>query len=266
MTSLIEGYLKDTGVDYLTDKWNEVAHDKLFKIKDPFYEPNSRKRLKLPPNATKKQQKFWKNCQMKAWRDDKCFLSCCGCFSFGSCGIGMCPLLILIPGIGSALMYYIHMKLITKVQREMPELLTSKQIAKMHSNITFDLLLSLAPVIGSFFTWLNGCSTRNIIIIYQTLCAEICRTDSTIGNTGKNGHTGGTNGTYKGSNNGTSMNYNNNIHNNMNNVNSPDTLLNSNQSIELESLELSPAQQQKIMRVPQRAGTKPQGTPSPLSY
>ncbi|SCV16735.1 uncharacterized protein CGFF_05398 [Nakaseomyces glabratus] len=78
-----------------------------------------------------------------------------------------------------------------KVRRELPAELFSKQErkrfktlqskswthdrlptglkTKLLANITFDLCITLVPVLGALFSWLNGCSTRNTALIYNDL-------------------------------------------------------------------------------------------------
>ncbi|CDK28717.1 unnamed protein product [Kuraishia capsulata CBS 1993] len=169
MTSLITGYLQDAGLDYAVDKWNDFAGDHM-QTKDPYVEElpdGSKRKRKLPEGATKEEIKLWKKIQKRAWLDDKCFM---GCYPV-DCGIGLGPLVILLPGIGSILMYLVHSKLIRMAQRGID--LDGKTIAKMEANIAFDFLISLPPVIGSLLTWLNGCSTRNAAIVHTQLRRRI---------------------------------------------------------------------------------------------
>ncbi|KAL6940766.1 hypothetical protein ACO0QE_004682 [Hanseniaspora vineae] len=167
----IEGQLQDYGLE----KWNDIAGKKLFKLKDPFRDVETNKRLKLPHelNPSKQDDKLWRSCQNKAWRDDKCFCSYFGFYMDCCFGIGMCPLVVLIPTIGPFLMYFVHNKLIRMVQKKRPGLIDNTTLAKMHANITFDLLISLPPIIGIFFTWLNGCSTRNCVLIYDCMIRDL---------------------------------------------------------------------------------------------
>lgn len=151
--------------DYVVDKWNEYAGDK-FQTKDPYVEETAdgkTRKLKLPEYCSKEDQKAYKNIQKKAWRDDKCFM---GCYPV-DCGIGAAPILSLIPAIGPILMYAIHARLIHYADQKYH--LGAKTVAKLELNILFDFLITLPPVIGSFLSFLNGCSTRNAAIIYNTV-------------------------------------------------------------------------------------------------
>ncbi|KAL6927901.1 hypothetical protein ACO0SA_004524 [Hanseniaspora valbyensis] len=173
--SLVASQLEGSAEDYAMDKFNSFANKK-YNCKDPFRDPETNKRLKLPEELLpeKADKKFWKKCQNKAWRDDQCFLSICGFYmSGGCCSIGSCPLIVIIPILGPLLMYHIHSKLIKYCQEQRPGMLSEEKIAKMHANIFFDLCISLPPIIGTFFTWLNGCSSRNCAMIYAALCKEL---------------------------------------------------------------------------------------------
>ncbi|XBW36622.1 hypothetical protein QEN19_002194 [Hanseniaspora menglaensis] len=175
LTSFMESQLEGSAEDYAMDKFNVFANKK-YNTKNPFRDVETNKRLKLPEelHPEKSDIKFWKSCQNKAWRDDQCFLSMCGFYmSGGCCAIGTCPLIVLIPVIGPIFMYYIHSKLIKKCQEKRPGLLSDTEVAKMYANIVFDLCISLPPIIGTFFTWMNGCSTRNCTIIYAGLCKQL---------------------------------------------------------------------------------------------
>ncbi|KAG7837882.1 hypothetical protein KL942_004294 [Ogataea angusta] len=148
--------------DDLVDKWNDLAGDKI-RTKDPFVETlpdGSTRKLKLPKNAPKEQKKAWKRIQRRAWIDDKCFL---GCYPI-DCGIGLGPILVMLPGIGPLLMYAIHARLIHMASQAFD--IDPATYSKMQANILFDLLISLPPLIGSFFAWMNGCSTRNAAIVH----------------------------------------------------------------------------------------------------
>lgn len=159
--SFVEGIAQDLAID----KLNGFAEEK-FNCKDPYrYETaeGKTKKLKLRECATKEEQKEWKWVQKRAWLDDKCFM---GCYPV-DCGVGLGPLVVAIPCIGPILMYAVHARLTTRAGMNFK--LDSKTVAKLQANILFDLLLSLPPIIGSFFTWMNGCSTRNAAIIYNEI-------------------------------------------------------------------------------------------------
>ncbi|ODV98081.1 hypothetical protein PACTADRAFT_185534 [Pachysolen tannophilus NRRL Y-2460] len=156
------------GYSIAIDYWNDYAGEH-FQTKDPFQEelPNgSKKRRKLPEGATNEEKKLWKRIQKKAWLDDKCFM---GCYPV-SCGIGLAPILAAIPCIGPLLMYAIHGRLI-HIAKGID--LNAKDVAKMEANIIFDLLISLPPILGSLLSWLNGCSTRNAVIVYKHMARKV---------------------------------------------------------------------------------------------
>lgn len=162
ISGFVEGIAQDFAVDTAVDKWNEFAGEKI-KTKDPYrYEtPDGKsKKLKLRDSATKEEQKMWKWIQKRAWVDDKCFM---GCYPV-DCGIGLGPIVVILPMIGPILMYLVHSKLVTKATLFYN--LDNKTIAKLQANILFDLMLTFPPVVGSLFAWMNGCSTRNAAIIH----------------------------------------------------------------------------------------------------
>lgn len=151
------------GYDIVMDKYNEYAEEH-FNIKNPF-EDEDGNRLRLPKDfCTKKEHQLWRKVQKAAWQHDKCFLGLCGVGM--DCGLGLVPLVVfLIPGLGPLIMYGIHARLIHIVTNEMP--VPNKLVAKLESQILFDLLISLPPLIGGFLSWLNGCSTRNASMYYS---------------------------------------------------------------------------------------------------
>ncbi|KAL6931686.1 hypothetical protein ACO0R3_003151 [Hanseniaspora guilliermondii] len=173
--SLVESKAEGSAENYAIEKFNAFANKK-YQCKDPFRDPETNKRLTLPDELqpSKTDRKFWKQCQNKAWRDDQCFLSICGFYMSAGClSIGSCPLVVLIPILGPLYMYHIHSKLIKKCQKEQPGLLSEEKIAKMYANIAFDLMIALPPILGTFFTWMNGCSTRNCSMIYNAMCKRL---------------------------------------------------------------------------------------------
>lgn len=164
MSSYIQGFLQDAGIDYAVDKWNEVAEEKFQPTKDPYYvklPDGSQKRRKLPDYCTRKEKKLWKKLQNRAWKDDRCL---CGCI-WVNWGLGLAPILSIIPTIGPLVMYYIHSKLIDMANKELD--LPADVMVKLHGNIVFDLLITLPPILGTLLAWLNACSTRNCAIIYN---------------------------------------------------------------------------------------------------
>lgn len=163
--SFAEGLAEDSAID----KFNELS-GKYIKTKDPYRETfpdGSTRKLKLPHNATKQEQKQWKKIQRRAWLDDKCFM---GCYPV-DCGCGLGPVMVIIPAIGPYLMYLVHLKLIRMAVSKFH--IDAATQAKLHANILFDLLITLPPVIGSFFAWLNGCSTRNAAIIHTEIKKQL---------------------------------------------------------------------------------------------
>lgn len=172
--NFLKGVAESALQDAAMDKWNEIAAAK-FQTKDPYrYEtPEGKsKKLKLPEGATKKDQKMWKWVQRRAWIDDKCFM---GCYPI-DCGIGLGPIVVAIPVIGPLLMYAVHARLTTRAGQYWH--LDAKTVAKLQANIFFDFLITLPPVIGSFLSWMNGCSTRNAAIIYNQVSKKMVKENS----------------------------------------------------------------------------------------
>ncbi|KAH3673024.1 hypothetical protein WICMUC_003937 [Wickerhamomyces mucosus] len=150
-------------IDWINDKLGDH-----FETKDPFYvEINGkRKKRKVPETCTKETQKAWKKIKKRAWLDDRNFF---GCYPI-DLGFGLAPLLSLLPVIGQILMWATHMRLITIATQQMH--IPNSLQAKMHANIVFDILISLPPIIGSLFTWLNACSTRNAALVHTYIVKE----------------------------------------------------------------------------------------------
>lgn len=150
------------GFGIVQDYWNGYAEEKFNK--DPYKDEKTGKTLRLPPEITTKQeQKTWRRIQKQAWVHDKCFLGSCGVGL--DCGLGLAPLVSLFfPVLGPLLMFGVHLRLILQAndQIHMP----NKLVAKMEAKIGLDLLLTLPPLIGAFFSWLNGCLTSNASTIY----------------------------------------------------------------------------------------------------
>lgn len=169
MSNLILSIVEGLGEDYLVDKANEYAEEHFQPVKDPFYEkiklPNGETkeiRRKLPKDLFgKKESKAWKSIQNRAWMHDR---SMCGCCCWTDT-IGWAPLLALLPLIGPGIMYLIHNKLITQADKSFRLPLELK--AKMHGNIMVDLCISLVPILGTLFSWLHACSTRNAAMVYN---------------------------------------------------------------------------------------------------
>ncbi|CAG84586.2 DEHA2A07018p [Debaryomyces hansenii CBS767] len=151
------------GYDIVMDYWNDYAEEHIKVGKNPYEDENGNK-LRLPKNTTKEEQKIWKRVQSTAWVHDKCFLGSCGVGM--DCGLGSVPLVVaLFPVLGPLVMYGLHARLIHIVTNEYK--LPNKLVLQMESQIAFDLLISLPPILGGFLAWLNGCSTRNAGMIYN---------------------------------------------------------------------------------------------------
>ncbi|SCV02713.1 LAME_0H04456g1_1 [Lachancea meyersii CBS 8951] len=164
MTSLVQGLIEGLAQDYATDKWNDFAGERFQPTKDPFYEVSregKRKRRKLPEFCSPREKKLWKKLQNRAWKDDRCL---CGCLWL-NWGLGLAPMLSIIPTIGPIIMYKVHSKLISMADKELT--LPAELVAKLHANIVLDLLISLPPVLGIIFAWMNACSTRNCAMVYN---------------------------------------------------------------------------------------------------
>lgn len=179
ISGFVEGIAKDFAIDTAIDKWNDYAGEHI-KTKDPYrYEtPEGKtKKLKLRESATKEEQKMWKWVQKRAWVDDKCFM---GCYPV-DCGIGLGPIVVMLPVIGPLLMYAVHARLITRAG--MFYKLDAATTAKLQANILFDLMLTFPPVVGSLFAWMNGCSTRNAAIIHTEVTKMLLKREFAGANT-----------------------------------------------------------------------------------
>ncbi|KAG7663411.1 uncharacterized protein J8A68_003063 [[Candida] subhashii] len=154
------------GYDIVMDYVNDYAEEHFDKIVDPYQDEQGNKR-RLPNNlTTKKEQKAWKKIQSQAWTHDNCFLGSCGVGM--NCGIGSASLAVFfLPMIGPLIMYAVHSRLITIAQENFN--LPQKLILKLQSNIVWDLIITFPPLIGVFFGWMHGCSTRNAGLIYGYL-------------------------------------------------------------------------------------------------
>lgn len=154
------------GYDVAMDYWNEYAEEHINKKigRNP-YEDEDGHKLKLKnPHSTDQEKRLWKRVQKQAWVHDKCFLG--SCWVGLDCGVGLVPVVVaLVPALGPLLMYGVHARLVHIVTNEYT--LPNTLVAKLEAQILFDLLISLPPVIGGFFSWLNGCLTRNAGMIYD---------------------------------------------------------------------------------------------------
>ncbi|ODV66719.1 hypothetical protein HYPBUDRAFT_157841 [Hyphopichia burtonii NRRL Y-1933] len=151
------------GYDIVMDFYNDYAEEH-FNNLNP-YEDKEGNKVKLRSKfSTEKEKKLWKRIQSKAWVHDKCFLGSCGVGM--DCGLGLAPLLVLIlPAIGPIIMFMVHNRLIRAAAEELN--MPNKLVANMETQILIDLIITFPPVIGSFFSWLNSCLTRNAAIIYK---------------------------------------------------------------------------------------------------
>lgn len=152
------------GWGLLMDAFNDYAEEH-FNNTSPYQDKQGNKR-KLGPNSSPEEREAWKAIQRKAWIHDKCFLGLCGIgLDFG---LGLVPLAVFIlPIAGPIVMYIIHSRILTIAHDHLH--IPKKMEAKMQANILFDLLISLPPVIGAFFSWLHGCLTRNAGMMYVYL-------------------------------------------------------------------------------------------------
>ena len=165
--NFIESALVSLGQDELINRGQEFAGEHFQPTKDPFYETESngkKHRRKMPDYVTKEESKNWISIQNKAWLHDKGLCGCC-CWAEN---IGWAPFLAIFPIIGPALMYSVHSKLIKLADKKYN--LPPEMMVKMYSNIAIDLCISLIPILGSVFAWLNACSTRNAAMIYNFVC------------------------------------------------------------------------------------------------
>ncbi|KAA8915830.1 hypothetical protein TRICI_002040 [Trichomonascus ciferrii] len=129
---------------------------------DPFFvkdKDGEEVRREAPAGITKEEKKIWKHIIRKAWVHDKSFL---GGTYWLDIGLGSAPLVSLIPIIGPITMYVLHGRLVSLAEElRIPATLH----AKMTANITFDFLMSLIPVLGAIFSWMNTCSVRNAALV-----------------------------------------------------------------------------------------------------
>lgn len=163
----IEGFVQDKiigfGEDYAGEHFQPTSDPFYQEVKDIATGETKQIRRRLPDNLdfTKQDSKNWKSIQGKAWSHDRSICGCCCWTSF----IGWAPIVAILPIIGPILMYSVHRKLIMLADKKFQ--LPSDLKAKMYANISVDLVISLVPIMGSIFTWLNACSTRNAEMIYN---------------------------------------------------------------------------------------------------
>lgn len=164
MSQFIKSAFSSMAKSYFEDKAEGYAAEHFQPTKDPYYEKldnGKQRRRRLPEYCTKQESTTWKSIQNKAWLHDKSIFGCCCWTELIGCG----PLVSIIPVFGPILMYVVHNSLIELADREY-DLSTELQI-KLHANIIFDFCISLVPILGAIFTWMNGPSTRNASMIYN---------------------------------------------------------------------------------------------------
>ncbi|KAK9356559.1 hypothetical protein V1523DRAFT_437567 [Lipomyces doorenjongii] len=152
------------GYDIVMDAWNEFAGEKL-QTKDPYFEKladGTTRRRKAPEGTSASDAIVFKKILSSAWKHDRCM---CGCF-WADWGVGQAPLISLIPVIGPWIMYSLHLRLNSMAEElHIPATLH----VKMTANVTFDFLITLVPVLGAVFSYLNACSTRNAALVHTYL-------------------------------------------------------------------------------------------------
>lgn len=165
------------GFDLVNDKWNEFAEEHL-QTKDPFFvkdKDGEEVRRDPPEGITSDDRRKWKHIINKAWKHDKSFL---GGVYWLDLGVGLAPVVSLIPVIGPIVMYVLHGRLVSIAE----ELRIPGSVhAKMTANITFDFLMSLIPILGAVFSWMNTCSVRNASLVDTFLRNKAKNMQSQIG-------------------------------------------------------------------------------------
>ncbi|KAK9446560.1 uncharacterized protein V1518DRAFT_423425 [Limtongia smithiae] len=163
MTSLTDTIEGLPGYSTVMDLWTDYAGEKL-QTKDPFFEEvnGEQRRRKAPEGSTPSDAAVFRKIQRAAWKHDRCM---CGCF-WADWGIGQAPVVDLIPVIGPWVMYTLHLRLNRMAEDlHVPQTLQ----AKMSANVLFDFLMSLIPLLGAVFAYINACSTRNAAIVHSFL-------------------------------------------------------------------------------------------------
>lgn len=127
---------------------------------DPFYEEidGEERRRRPPEGLTADEVKKWKRIIKKAWTHDRNFLG----WFWLDLGLGWAPIASLVPVIGPLWMWAVHGRLVA-VAEELR--IPTSMHAKMSANIFFDFLMSLIPILGAIFAWMNACSTRNASMV-----------------------------------------------------------------------------------------------------
>ncbi|KAK9467181.1 hypothetical protein V1512DRAFT_262137 [Lipomyces arxii] len=152
------------GYGYVMDQWNEYAGEK-FQTKDPYFEElpdGTKRRRRAPEGTTPSDAAVYKKIVDSAWKHDRCMY---GCY-WADWGLGQAPLISIIPVFGPYIMYTMHLRLNTMAE----ELhIPAKLHVKMTANVTFDFLLTLVPILGALFSYINACSTRNAAMVHTYL-------------------------------------------------------------------------------------------------
>jgi hypothetical protein len=127
---------------------------------DPFYikENGRTKRRPAPEGISSQEREAWKHVIKKAWTHDRCFFG----WFWMDLGLGLAPIVSLIPIIGPLIMYVLHGRILS-IAEELR--IPATMHAKMASNILFDFLITLIPILGAIFSYINACSTRNAALV-----------------------------------------------------------------------------------------------------
>ena len=186
--SKLESWAEDLAEQQLEQTIESQAdnylHEHFQPTKNPYFEVKKTNgkssgskeyvRRELPRSfMSKAERRAWRRVQNRAWSHDRNLFAscCCSCFGADFCWfelVGWGPLVVLVPLLGPGLMYWVHSRLIKFATREF-DLPVDLQM-EMYGNIMFNLLVSLVPVMGSIFSWLYGCSTRNAAMVYNYVC------------------------------------------------------------------------------------------------
>lgn len=133
---------------------------------------------RAPPYLSAKQRKLYKQIYKRAWYHDRNF---CGCTPI-DLGLGMIALVSLLPVIGAVIAYHMHYRMISMCRKAGCPL---KVQAKMVSNVGFDTLIALVPLLSVLFCWMNACSTRNFKLFDDWIRSEAVMNAEQISETEK---------------------------------------------------------------------------------
>lgn len=139
---------------------------------DPYNEyvvdpKNSKKKLKkkkpipafIPPEDAKVLKKF----RATAHQLDLCFECCCGC------RMGWTGPISLFPWIGDIICIFLLLSLIKRVRHLQGGGVPPSVYSKMLSNVIFDFVIGLIPIIGTFINIAYKCNSRNCLILEHYL-------------------------------------------------------------------------------------------------